>query len=285
MLWKISYRTAILSLKIAVVFVLAMIVLALWALSNIPSDKEIRGCITTKLYHVSLCPGSKDYVHLSQISTYLQKSVVLSEDSTFWNNQGFDFQEMQNSFKQNLEQGKFARGGSTITQQLSKNLFLSKEKTLSRKLLEAIITIRIDKVLTKKEVLERYLNVVQFGKNIYGVKHAADFYFKKSPENLDLVESAFLTMLLPNPEIYSKSFYKKALTPFAQKRISEIIERLYRYNRVTESEYSEAKNELAYFLTGQEPPTLAPEDQLNLDQIHEEDFKEEDDSTDIDNVE
>src|SRR6185312_15890726 len=198
MLWKISYRTAILTLRIAIVFILAASVLAIWALSNIPSDKEIRGCMTTKLYHVPLCPSSKDYVHLSQISTYLQKSVVLSEDSTFWNNQGFDFQEMQNSFKQNIEKGKFARGGSTITQQLSKNLFLSKEKTLSRKLLEAIITIRIDKVLTKKEILERYLNVVQFGKNIYGVKHAADFYFKKSPEDLDLVESAFLTMLLPN---------------------------------------------------------------------------------------
>lgn len=283
MIWKISYRTAVLMLKFAIAFLLLAVVIAFWALSNIPSDKEIRGCMTTKLYQVQLCPGSKDYVPLSHISTYLQKAVVLSEDSTFWNNQGFDFQEMQNSFKQNLEQGKFARGGSTITQQLSKNLFLSKEKTLSRKLLEAIITVRISKVLTKKDILERYLNVVQFGKNLYGVKAASEFYFKKSPENLDLVESAFLVMLLPNPEIYSKSFYKRELTPFAKKRIAEIVERLYRYSRVTESEYSGAKGELAYFLSGQEAPALAPEDQLNLDKINEEDFKEEDDSTDVDN--
>jgi monofunctional biosynthetic peptidoglycan transglycosylase len=274
MLWKISYRTTMLILITATVLVVSMGALALWAYSYIPSAKEIRGCMTTKLYHVHLCPGSSSYTRLNQISVYLQKAVVLSEDSTFWTNQGFDFQEMQNSFKQNLEEKKFARGGSTITQQLAKNLFLTKEKTLQRKLLEALITVRINKTLTKKEILERYLNVVQFGKNIYGVKQAADFYFKKSPEDLDLVESAFLTMLLPNPEIYSKSFYKKTLTPFAQKRIHEIIERLYRYDRVSESEYETAQGELAYFLTGEEPPELAPEDLQNLDQINEEDFPE-----------
>jgi monofunctional biosynthetic peptidoglycan transglycosylase len=267
-------------LKVAAAFFVLALVIVVWGLSQIPSVKEIRGCMETKLYHVHLCPGSKDYVRLSQISTYLQKSVVLSEDSSFWNNQGFDFQEMQNSFKQNIEKGKFVRGGSTITQQLAKNLFLSKEKTLSRKALEAIITVRIDKVLTKKEILERYLNVVQFGKNIYGVKAASEFYFKKTPANLDLVESAFLTMLLPNPEIYSKSFYKKELTPFAQKRINEIVDRLYRYNRVTDAEYEAAKGEMAYFLTGQEPPVLAPEDQQNLDQINEETAPVEDGSAD-----
>jgi monofunctional biosynthetic peptidoglycan transglycosylase len=189
-------------------------------------------------------------VPLKQISPYLQKTVVLSEDSSFWTNQGFDFQEMQNSFKQNMEKGKFVRGGSTITQQLAKNLFLNKEKTLTRKALEAIITIRIDKVLSKREILERYLNVVQFGRNLYGVKAAAEFYFKKEPAELDLVESAFLTMLLPNPDIYSKSFYKKELTPFAEKRINELIDRLYRYSRISESEYDSAKGEMPYFLTG-----------------------------------
>ncbi len=217
---SVSLRTLSLGFKVAFLIVVAFALAFWWGISQIPSDKEIRGCLTTKLYKVYLCPGSNDYIRLNHISSYMQKTVVLTEDSNFWNHKGFDLQEMQNSLKSNLEKGKYARGGSTITQQLSKNLFLSKDKTLVRKFLEAIITVRIEKTLNKKEILERYLNVVQFGKDLFGIKKAAQFYFKKSPENLDLVESAFLTFLLPNPEVYSKSFFKKQLTPFAQKRLA-----------------------------------------------------------------
>jgi monofunctional biosynthetic peptidoglycan transglycosylase len=266
-LFRISYQTLSLGLKVTVLFCLLIGFLAFWALSQIPSDKNIRGCLTTKLFKVNLCPGSASYSKLNQISPYLQKSVVLTEDSAFWNHRGFDLQEMQNSLKQNLEKGRFARGGSTITQQLAKNLFLSKEKTLTRKALEAVITVRIEKVLTKKEILERYLNVVQFGKNIYGVRQAAQYYFKKSPSELSLVESAFLTFLLPNPEIYSKSFYKKSLTPFARTRLNTIIDRLYQYSRVSEDEYLIAKSDLEYFLTGKEAPVIDP----LLDEMNEED--------------
>jgi len=269
------FQTLSLSLKVALFATLLFSFALLWGLSQIPSDKQIKGCMTTKMYKVSLCPGSNGYAKLSNISQYLQKSVVLTEDSTFWAHQGFDLQEMQNSLKSNLEKGRYVRGGSTITQQLAKNLFLSKEKTLTRKLLEAVITVRLEKTLSKKEILERYLNVVQFGKDIFGVKQAAQFYFKKSPGNLSLVESAFLTFLLPSPEVYSKSFYKKRLTPFGQKRLSTIIDRLYQYERVSESEYLNAKAELEYFLTGQEPPVIDPA----LDEVNEEDVDVE---TDVD---
>jgi monofunctional biosynthetic peptidoglycan transglycosylase len=223
--------------------------------------------MTTSLYHVHLCPGTDSYVRLNQISQYLQKAVVLTEDSSFWTHEGFDLHEMQNSLKANLEKGKFARGGSTITQQLAKNLFLSKEKTLSRKILEAVITVRIEKTLSKKDILERYLNVVQFGKDIYGVKSAAKFYFSKTPENLSLAESAFLVFLLPNPEVYAKSFYKKQLTPFAKTRLNTIVDRMYQYDRVTESEYLAAKSELQYFLTGEEPIVIDP----SIESVNEED--------------
>ena len=216
------------------------------------------------MYQVELCPTSSNYVRIGSISTYLQKSVVLTEDSAFFTHHGFDLNEMQNSLKSNLEKGKFARGGSTISQQLVKNLFLSKDKTLTRKALEAVITIRLEKALNKKEILERYLNVVQFGKDLFGIKAAAQFYFKKSPADLDVLESAFLTFLLPSPEVYAKSFYKKQQTHFAHQRLEQIVDHLYQYQRITEQEYLVAKANLDNFLSGQEAPAVNPEvDQLN----------------------
>lgn len=217
---------------------------------QVPSREKIRGCITTEMYQVNLCPGSKDYVVLNKISKHLQQAVVLTEDSAFWDHHGFDFQEIQNSFEKNLEQGRFARGGSTITQQLAKNMFLSSAKSLQRKVLEAVITLQLEKNLTKREILERYLNVVQFGKDIYGVKQAAQFYFKKSPANLDVIESAFLAFLLPSPEKYSVSYYKKTLTPFAKTRLRQITANLYRYGRIDDYDYRLALGRTNNFLTG-----------------------------------
>lgn len=277
---KITLNTLSLLLKVGLILSLLILFVVGWVLSQIPTDKEIRGCMTTKMYQVDLCPGSSKYVKLSNVSSYLQKAVVLTEDSNFWNHNGFDFQEIQNSFETNLKKGKLARGGSTISQQLAKNLFLTKEKTFSRKGIEALITMRIEKVLSKREILERYLNVVQFGKNLFGVKAASQFYFKKSPGNLSVVESAFLAFLLPGPEAYSKSFYKKSLTPFAKKRIHQIVERMYQYNRIDDAEFIQAKADLEYFLTGQEAPIIDPvidaidEEQieLNLDEDNSDSF-------------
>jgi monofunctional biosynthetic peptidoglycan transglycosylase len=263
-------KTLKLSIKIIVFFVLVFSVAGLWLFSKIPSDKTIRGCLTTEMYKVDLCPGSAKYISLRNVSPYLQRAIVLTEDGSFWQHNGFDLQELQISLKTNLEKGRFARGGSTITQQLSKNMFLTKEKTIFRKIVEAIITVRIEKVLSKKEILERYLNVVQFGKNVFGIKQASQYYFKKEPRELSLTESAFLAFLLPGPEVYSKSFYKKKLTPFAENRLNQILDRLYQYNSVDESEYVTAKAELAYFLTGEEPPSIDPA----LDLLSEEEVKD-----------
>jgi monofunctional biosynthetic peptidoglycan transglycosylase len=266
----VSFKTITLGLRVTLFFITLFAFVFLWGFSQIPSDRQIKSCLTTKMFKVELCPQSSKYTRLGGISQYLQKSVVLTEDSSFWNHNGFDLQEMENSFKKNLEAGKFARGGSTITQQLAKNLFLNRDKTLSRKALEAIITVRIEKTLSKREILERYLNVVQFGKDIFGVKQASHFYFKKSPDDLSLVESAFLTFLLPNPEVYSKSFFKKRLSPFAEKRIRQIMDRLFQYDRITEAEYLQGVAQVDYFLTGQEPPAMDPA----IEEISEEDAEE-----------
>lgn len=245
---KIIKKTLKLIFIITSLIATFVLLIGLWVVGQFPSDKELKGCFTTKLYSVYLCPGSQDYSPLGSISNYLEKSVVLTEDASFWQHQGFDLDEIEKSLKKNIESGKYARGGSTITQQLAKNLFLSKDKTLLRKIKEAIITLRIEKTLRKKEILERYLNVVQFGKGIFGVKKASQFYFQKNPADLDIVEAAFLTFLLPSPEKYSISFFKKELTPFARKRLVQIVDNLYTYQRITDLEYQAARLELASFL-------------------------------------
>lgn len=238
----------------------AFISLWLW----LPTSAEIRGCIVTRMYKVELCPGSKTYVPLKRISSYLQKVVVLTEDSNFYNHKGFDWAAIEKNARAGWESGVFKRGGSTISQQLAKNMFLNKDRTFIRKGLEAIITDRIEHTLSKKEILERYLNVVEFGKNIYGIKAAAQHYFKKSPAELNIVESAFFAMILPNPVKYSQSYYRKELTPFAKKRLSEIIDNMHQYQRINDEEYLSATYQLSYFFQPEPPPQelTVPEDEI-----------------------
>lgn len=234
---------------------------------KIPSEQEIKGCIVTTMYQVNLCPGSKDYVPLKSISSYLQKTVVLTEDSGFFEHDGFDWKSIEENAKKNLEKGEYAKGGSTISQQLAKNMFLYKDKTLLRKGLEFLITRKIEKTLSKKEILERYLNVVEFGKDIYGVKAAAQYYFKKSPAQLNVVDSAFLAMVLPNPVKYSQSFHRKEWTRFANKRLKRIIGDMYQYSRITEEEYNTAMYQVDSFFH----PSVLPEFLKELDAMGGED--------------
>lgn len=233
MKWRLFFR-------FLAVISLAFLAFALFIVLQIPSEKTLKGCLTASMNEVELCPGSKSYASLRQISPYVVKAVVISEDADFWNHQGFDWEELEKSFQENWETGSYKRGGSTITQQLAKNLFLSKRKSLVRKGIEALITWRIEKVLTKKEIIERYLNVVELGPKIYGIKAAAKYYFNKSPGEVDLLESAFLAMLLPSPVKYSVSFRKKELTPFARKRVKRILRDLGRTGRVPMAEANAA---------------------------------------------
>lgn len=236
-----------------------LLMLTIWIVSLIPTRKDLTSCFTTAMYEVKLCPGTSTYTPLSQISKYLQKTVVLTEDSRFFEHKGFDWESIEKSAKENLANGKIKRGGSTISQQLAKNLYLSKDKSMARKLAEAFITLQIEKHLTKKEILEKYLNVIEFGKNIYGIKAAAKYYFDKAPAQLDVIESAFLAMLLPSPVKYSKSFKSKQLTPFAYKRVKTIIENMFQYHRIDEFEYQAAMDRLPGFLS---PEPVLVEDEI-----------------------
>lgn len=235
--------------KLLLVFVISpLLLLALYVFIKMPSHEKIKSCFTTSMYEVYLCPKSPSYTPLRLISPYVPKAVLLSEDSGFYQHEGFEWKAIESSLKHDLAKKKLARGGSTITQQLAKNLFLSKSKTPWRKIAEAFIVVRIENVLSKKEILEKYLNVVQFGKNIFGVKQASHYYFKKSPLQLSILESAFLAFLLPSPEKYSQSYHRKELTSFAKKRMKRIVNDMYKYKRISQEEYDLAINNIDGFL-------------------------------------
>jgi monofunctional biosynthetic peptidoglycan transglycosylase len=175
--------------------------------------------------------------------------VIISEDAGFYGHHGFDYDEIRNSFKENIAKGAFARGGSTISQQLSKNLFLSKDKSIIRKLKEFIITQRIEQTYKKNVILEKYLNVIELGPHVYGVKDGAQYYFQKTPAAVTPLEGAFLAFLLPNPEKYGVSFKKKELTPFARARLKDILYKMNYYKKITNDEYQQSLDQLASLFT------------------------------------
>lgn len=250
-------------LKISIAF-LILVLIGFWVW--FPSEKEIKGCIITTMFEIDLCPQSKNYVPLSQISKNIQNAVILTEDASFYQHNGFDEEGIQHCLEKLKEKHKIVCGGSTITQQLAKNMFLSKHKNFLRKGVEALITIKIEKTLTKKEILEKYLNVVQFGKNIYGIKQASQFYFKKHPSQLEPTEAAFLAMVLPNPEKYSQSYFKKDLTRFARNRINRIVKMMYKVGRLNLETYNAAEADIDYFIRGEKAPE---EDDLTDEDLDE----------------
>lgn len=143
------------------------------------------------------------WVPLKRMSPHLLRAVTIAEDDKFWGHEGFDVDGMEDALRRNIEKGRLAAGGSTITQQLAKNLYLGTERSLSRKLKEAILAIRLEEALSKRRILELYLNVVEWGDGIFGAEEAARAHFGVSAANLSPEQSARLAAVLPNPRKWS----------------------------------------------------------------------------------
>ena len=141
-------------------------------------------------------------VPLSRISPELRRAVVVAEDARFWDHEGVDWEAMRGALEKNLEKGDIKVGGSTITQQLAKNLYLSPARTPWRKLRELAIARRLEKSLSKNRILELYLNVIEFGPRTFGVEAAARRYLGKSAAELSRDEAATLAAVIPSPRIY-----------------------------------------------------------------------------------
>jgi monofunctional biosynthetic peptidoglycan transglycosylase len=148
-------------------------------------------------------PENPAWIPLAGFPAYLRNAVLAGEDFAFYSHNGVDWFELKESFLRNLEQGRYARGASTITQQLAKNLFLTREKTLIRKIREMILARRLEKTLTKDRILELYLNVVELGDMVYGAGQGSLHHFGKDPAALSLRESTLIAAMLPGPKVYN----------------------------------------------------------------------------------
>lgn len=185
-------------------------------------------------------PIEQTWLKFSKIPSHLKKAVLLAEDSRFYEHPGVDVIELQESFKKNWREKRFARGFSTITMQLVKNLFLSENKTLFRKGLEILIALRLELTLKKDRILEIYLNVIEWGRGIYGVEEAANHYFHKSASQLTPAESAFLAAIIPSPKKWGR------LPPgrYVQKRTAMLLQKMGQFAKPSSALGEEASKEL-----------------------------------------
>ncbi|MBM4123689.1 MAG: monofunctional biosynthetic peptidoglycan transglycosylase [Nitrospira sp.] len=161
------------------------------------------------------------WVPLSRISPHVQRAVIVAEDASFYSHEGFDWSSLWGAATRNWKVGQFQRGGSTITQQLAKNLYLSSDKTLLRKAHEALITRALERHLRKSRILELYLNVVEWGQGVYGIEAAARHHFGKSALDLTPQEAALLAAILPSPRRYDPLPLR--LTPSLARRQQQIL--------------------------------------------------------------
>jgi len=184
----------------------------------------------------TLGPANPNWTPLSRISPALRTCVVASEDDRFYAHAGLDLVEMGRSLRTDLKEGRYARGGSTITMQLARTLFLSREKTLRRKILEAMLAWRLEHALPKNRILELYLNVVEWGPDLRGIGAAARTYYGKPPSVLTWGESATLAVMLPNPERFQPSVRPLTL----RRRQQRLVARLLREGRIPAAAREEA---------------------------------------------
>jgi monofunctional biosynthetic peptidoglycan transglycosylase len=154
--------------------------------------------ISGKKYRIN-----QQWVLLSQVSPCLMKAVLIAEDDKFWRHKGFDYEAIKEAIEKDLKAKRFKLGGSTISQQLVKNLYLSPSKNPFRKIIEVLITWKMERVLSKKRILEIYLNVVEWGEGIFGIEAASRHYYNKPASALDPEEASRLAAVLPNPRKYN----------------------------------------------------------------------------------
>lgn len=202
---------------------------------------------------ILVAPKNQAFTPLSQINPNLQWAVITSEDGGFYNHRGFSLEGITYAMACNIREGRFARGGSTITQQLVKNIFLTQNKNIGRKAEEFLITWIIEStcLVSKERILELYLNIIEWGPNIYGIKEASQFYFSKKPANLTLTESLFLAYIIPRPTKFKYLFDANGeLRPFVIENFKFVANKMLMRGNISQQEYDEFMNSPQIKLTG-----------------------------------
>jgi monofunctional biosynthetic peptidoglycan transglycosylase len=178
----------------------------------------------------------QSWVMFAQIPQVLKDTVRIAEDAGFYWHQGIDLDELKEAIKKNIQEKKFVRGGSTITQQLAKNLYLSPKKNLVRKIKEYLIARRLEKALSKERIFELYLNVIELGEGIFGFQAASRYYFHKDVEDFNLEEIVRLAAILPRP----LSTDPRENSGWLKWRCRWLLHKLQLYKYISEEKYREA---------------------------------------------
>ena len=189
------------SITIAIISALSILLFTTPKIDNLtiknPDETAfMKGCNANLKYN---------FVPIENISPIMQRAAMVAEDSRFYEHNGIDFEALKEALIKDIKRKEFAFGASTITMQLARNLYLEPSKTIFRKARELMIATKLEKTLSKQRILELYLNVVQFGKCIYGVEAASKHYFNKPASALDAHEAAFLAAILPRPSYYQNN--------------------------------------------------------------------------------
>jgi hypothetical protein len=203
-------------------------------------------------------PGTPSWTPLGQISPYVQVAVLTTEDGGFLHHRGFNRPSIRSSIVANLKARRFVRGASTITMQLAKNIFLSRDKTLARKLEEVVLTEYLEQTFSKDELMELYLNVIEFGPAVYGITNAAEYYFGRSPMELNLAESLFLSSLLPAPLRYGGMRDLPQVPEGWTRMLHSMMQMEEKRGLITDAELAEGQSQTITFWHGGERPTPRP---------------------------
>ena len=187
------------------------------------------------------------WIFLKDLDKKSYGGIVISEDWGFYQHHGIDAGQMKDALFSFIKQGNKLRGASTITQQLVKNIYLTPRRSWWRKGQEILLALLIDKALSKEKILELYLNVIEYGRGVYGISNAAFYYFKKSPHDLTPREGAFLAVLLPSPKKYSQSFREQKLSKFITTGIYDVLSKMKIAGYLSEEEYVAASNDFFFW--------------------------------------
>jgi penicillin-binding protein 1A len=202
---------------------------------------------------IDVSPASPDFIALRDVPPLFLRTLLLAEDVGFYGHRGIDLRELPTALLTNYSRGGAARGASTITQQLAKNLFLSRDKQLGRKLQELAITFLLESALGKNRILEIYLNIIEWGPDLHGLRPAARRYFGREPRELTPAEMAFLVELIPGPIKYQVSFAHGTPGPGLRLLIDALLAKLRAVDAIGEDEYRRALED-PILVAGGRPP-------------------------------
>jgi membrane peptidoglycan carboxypeptidase len=174
-------------------------------------------------FQMTTGPDTEAWTPIAEISPFLVHAVLAHEDASFFEHAGFAPWAIREALIRDLTAGRYVAGGSTITMQLVKNVFLHREKTLARKIQEVLLTWWLETRMEKEQILELYLNVIEYGPGVYGIRHAAEHYFGRSPTDLSPAESAYLALILPNPPAFHAQYEAGEIPRSFRNRIASFV--------------------------------------------------------------